>query len=643
MKKQTNKLLIFSLFMSISLLFGCQSSTKVEPAPLIPLKDFFKNPEKSRYQISPDGKYFSFMAPYESRMNIFVQEIGQDSAKRLTSETDRDVAGYFWANNNRILFLKDKGGDENFRLYGVNVDGSNLICFTDFDGVRTQIIDDLEDIPNEVIIGMNQRNPQVFDAYRLNIETGEMKMIAENPGNIQGWMTDHDGKLRVATAIAEDGISMQILYRDTEAEPFKVVLTTSFKDQMAPHFFTFDNKAVYASSNLGRDKAAIVEFDIANGKEINVLYENADYDVDGLNYSRKRKVLTAATFESWKNEKHFFDAQSEATYNKIAEKLQGYEIGISSATKEEDKYIVRTYSDRSLGAYYLYDVASDKLDKIADVSPWINEADMATIAPVQYQSRDGLTINGYLTLPKGYTMETAKNLPVVINVHGGPWARDSWGFNPEVQFLANRGYAVLQMNFRGSTGYGKEFWQASFKQWGLTMQDDITDGVNWLIEKGIADPKKVAIYGGSYGGYATLQGIVKDPQLYAAAVDYVGVSNLFTFMNTIPPYWKPMLDMMYEMVGNPTADSAQLALTSPALNADKIVTPLFVAQGANDPRVNKAESDQMVEALKARGIEVQYMVKDNEGHGFHNEENQFDFYEAMEKFLAAHLKEEAAK
>ena len=250
-------------------------------------------------------------------------------------------------------------------------------------------------------------------------------------------------------------------------------------------------------------------------------------------------------------------------------------------------------------------------------------------------SRDGLTIPGYLTLPLGVE---AKNLPVVVNPHGGPWHRDTWGYNPEVQLLANRGYAVLQMNFRGSTGYGNKFWESSFKQWGQTMQDDVTDGVNWLIEQGIADPKRIAIYGGSYGGYATLQGIVKEPDLFAAAVDYVGVSNLFTFLNTIPPYWEPYRKMLYEMVGDPaTADSTMMRENSPAFNADKIKTPLFVAQGANDPRVNIDESDQMVEALKKRGIIVEYMVKDNEGHGFGNEENRFDFYRAMEKFLAEHL------
>ena len=285
----------------------------------------------------------------------------------------------------------------------------------------------------------------------------------------------------------------------------------------------------------------------------------------------------------------------------------------------------------------MYDYEKDELTKIHDVSPWIDENEMASVFPIEYRARDGMMIPGYVTLPKGLTMETAKNLPVVVNPHGGPWARDNWGFNPEIQFLANRGFAVLQMNFRGSTGYGRKFWESSFKEWGLDMQNDITDGVSWLINQGVADKDRIAIYGASYGGYATLQGIVVNPTLYAAAVDYVGVSNLFTFMKTIPPYWKPLLDMMYEMVGNPETDSIQFAATSPALNADRMMTPLFVAQGANDPRVNKDESDQIVAALKERGIDVEYMVKDNEGHGFRNEENRFDFYRAMEKFLKAHL------
>lgn len=636
MKK--NRTIIMMMTIGIFLLAASCTNTEKKPmtAKQIPLEDFFKNPEKSSYQISPDGQYYSYMAPYEQRMNIFVQKRGSDEAIQLTAETDRSVSGYFWPNSERILYLKDTGGDENFKLYGINIDSTNPIAYTEFEGVRTQIIDDLPNIPNEVIIGLNKRNPQVFDPYRLNLETGNMDMLAENPGNIQGWMFDHDGKLRVAFAIV-DGVNTSLLYRETEADEWKTVLTTSFKDNVSPAFFTFDNKNVYGTSNLGRDKSVVVEFDIANGKEVKVLYENPDYDVDNVFFSRKRKVLTSASYTSHKRERYFFDDVTKNLFSRLQQDLGAYEIGISAISDEEDVFIIRTYSDRSLGAYYIYDKTTDKIEKITEVSPWIDENEMATVHPVTYQSRDGLTIHAYLTLPKGYTMENAKNLPVVVNPHGGPWARDGWGFNPEIQFLANRGYAILQMNFRGSTGYGKAFWEASFKKWGLEMQDDITDGTNWLIEKGIADPERIAIYGASYGGYATLMGLVKEPKLYAAGVDYVGVSNMFTFMKTIPPYWEPLLAMMYEMVGDPKADSLLLRKVSPVYHVDKIEAPLFIAQGANDPRVNIDESNQIVKAMKERGVTVEYMVKDNEGHGFHNEENRFDFYRAMEAFLDKEL------
>ncbi|MFV0469648.1 MAG: S9 family peptidase [Dysgonomonas sp.] len=603
----------------------------------LPIEDFFKNPEKSSYQISPDGKYFAFLAPYEKRMNIFVQKVGGKDAVRLTAETDRDVAGYFWGNNSRILFLKDTGGDENYQLYGVNIDGSNLMPLTAFKGVRTQIIDDLPDIDSEVIVGLNRRNPQIFDPYRLNIETGVLSQLAENPGNIQGWMTDHDGKLRVAIAI--DGVDQSFLYRENETDTFRIVLTTNFKESFSPFVFTADNKHIYGGSNIGRDKTALIEFDPQTGKELKQIYVNDKYDIEGINYSRKDKELKGVSYTAHDGlQRHFFNNTTKAIFDKLKVKVNNLPFGVTDMTKDEQTYIVRTYNDKTPGSYYLYDVKLNKLTKIADVYPWIKENNMASMLCVNYKTRDGLNIEAYLTLPKGYTLETAKNLPVVVNPHGGPWARDTWGFNPEVQFLANRGYAVLQMNFRGSTGFGRKFYELSFKEWGKTMQNDITDGVNWLIEKGIANPKKIGIYGGSYGGYATLAGLTFTPDLYACAVDYVGVSNLFTFLNTIPPYWKPLLDMMYEMVGDPVKDKALLESASPVMHVDKIKAPLFIAQGANDPRVNKDESDQMVEALKKRGVEVQYMVKDNEGHGFHNEENRFDFYKAMDAFFAKYLK-----
>ncbi len=421
---------IFSLIILTFSLFSCanknanQKTNEIVIANQIPLEDFFKNPEKSSYQISPDGSFYSFMAPYKNRMNIFIQKIGDSSATQLTFEEARDIAGYFWPNNEQIVFLKDEAGDENFHLFGVNIDGSNPISFTDFEGVRAQIIDDLPDQKDFVVIGLNKRNKQVFDPYRLNLKTGEISMLAENPGNIQGWMFDHDGKLRIATAIV-DGVNQSILYRENEEDEFKTIITTNFKEGFNPQFFTFDNKNIIGSSNLGRDKSAIVEFDPTTAKEVRVLYANDDYDVNGVGYSRKRKVITAAYFESWKSERHYFDSTSKKIFEKIQKQLAGYEIGITGVNKDENILILRTYSDKSLGAYYIYNSEDDKMEKIVDVSPWIDENEMSNQLPVDYQSRDGLNINGYLTLPKGYNMENAKNLPVVINPHGGPWARDT--------------------------------------------------------------------------------------------------------------------------------------------------------------------------------------------------------------------------
>lgn len=598
-----------------------------------PLEDFFRNSDRSGYQISPDGNYFSFLAPYEDRMNIFVQRIGSEDTVRLTSETARSVAGYMWATNERILFMKDTAGDENYQLYGVNLDGSDLRAYTAFPGVRTTLIDDLEDVPNEVIIGMNKRQAEIFDPYRLNLETGELTQLAENPGNWQGYMTDHEGKLRVVTAIV-DGVNTQILYREHESEEFRPVLTTNFKESVDFMEFTPDNRLVYAATNLGRDKVALVLMNPATCEELEHLYAHEQYDVSSISYSRKRKKLLAVYCQGHRDPiRHYFDDEEAAFREHLRSFFEGRRFGITATDKEEQKYLIYVGSDRTRGRYYFYDRAVGTPVLLAELAPWLEEEDMVAMHPVTYTSRDGLTIEAYLSLPHPYTPETAKALPVVVHPHGGPWARDSWGYSAEVQFLCNRGYAVFQMNFRGSTGYGRKFLEASYKQWGQAMQDDITDGVNWLIAQGIADAKRVAIYGGSYGGYATLAGLCFTPDLYACGIDYVGVSNLLTFMQTIPPYWRPLLEMMYEQVGDPEKDLEMLTAYSPALQAHLIKAPLFIAQGANDPRVNKAESDQMVEALRARGVEVEYMVKDDEGHGFHNQENRFDFYRAMERFL----------
>ncbi|MBV8642056.1 MAG: S9 family peptidase [Verrucomicrobia bacterium] len=624
------KNILSSLISFMLILTSSQAEDSVPP--IIPLRDFFRNPETTGYEVSPSGELIGFLKPVDHRLNVWVQPKSGGEAKQITNVKDRDIRGFFWKGDKYVLYLKDNGGDENYHLYVAQSDGSGSRDLTPFEGVRAEMIDDLEDDPTDLIIGLNQRNKEVFDAYRLNIETGNLKLIAENPGNISSWTTDHAGNIRVATTT--DGVNTTLLYRKTEQDTWKPVITTNFKETFTPQFFTFDNKDLYGVSNIGRDKAAIVEFDPETGKETNVLFDHPEVDVSDLHYSKKRKVITSASYTTWKEEKKFFDPVTEQLYKTLEGKLPGYDVYVVSSNKAEDTFVVRTITDRSLGSFYLYEANSGKLTKLADRNPWLKEDQLTEMKPIEYKSRDGLTIHGYLTLPKG---KPAKDLPIVVNPHGGPWVRDEWGFNPEVQFLANRGFGVLQMNYRGSTGYGRNFWEAGFKQWGQSMQDDITDGVKWLIDQGIADPKRVAIYGGSYGGYAVLEGLTKTPDLYAAGVDYVGVSNLFTFMKTVPPYWKPFLDMMYEMVGNPDKDKALFEENSPALNADRIKAPLFVAQGAKDPRVNIDESNQIVNALKKRGIDVEYMVKENEGHGFHNEENRFSFYEAMESFLAKHL------
>lgn len=624
--------------LSVLILFpACTSSPKEQDAsaPLIDMKLFFKNGEKTNFQISPDGKYYSYLSNYKDMLNVFVQEAGDEDAVRVTNDTLRSISNYFWKGD-RIVYQQDIGGDENFQLFSVSPAGEDIKALTPFQGYRTEVLDRLRYIPGkdkELLIMINKRDKQYFDPYLINIETGKLTIMYENKENFDSWYTDNNGVIRIATK--SDGVNISYMYRKNETDNFHELVTTSFKETFYPQSFDAGNKNIYVLSNFDRDKIALVEYDPIEKKEVKEIYINPDYDLEGAFYDKQKKVLASVSWTGEKSEEYFFDKEWEERYSGLNQKFRDYELGFSGWDDGRKKGIVSVYSDRLRVKYYIYDFDSKEAIEISNPYPWLNEEDMARMKPVVYTSRDGLTIHGYLTLPKG---SEAKNLPVVVNPHGGPWARDGWYFNPEVQFLANRGYGVFQMNFRGSTGYGKKFWEASFKEWGKKMQDDITDGVEYLKKEGIADPERIAIYGGSYGGYAALAGVAFTPDLYACAIDYVGVANLFTFMKTIPPYWKPYLDQFYEMVGNPVKDSLLFAEASPVLHADRIRVPLLIAQGANDPRVNKAESEQMVDALKKRGVEVEYILKDNEGHGFRNQNNRFDFYGAMEIFLEKHLK-----
>lgn len=601
--------------------------------PEISVEDFMKNPGDVGYQLSPDGNYISYASAWENRLNVFVKAMGDDSEPtRVTSTKDRDIAGFFWKDDS-ILYLKDNGGDENYHIYSSSFNGAEEKDLTPYEGVAVLPLDMLKDVKDEILVTMNKEDATVFDVYKLNVKTGETQLVAKNPGSIQSWISDSNGEIRLA--VESDGYEGNVLYRETEKDEFKSFITIEAGDTVSPIAFSQDNQFIYALSDKGRDKIELVKYDL-QGKE-EVIVSNPHVDIMGALYSSSKDKLLYSSYITDKVHYEFLDSDFEAVFNKMKDKLgvDESELGINDYNKEMTKFIVSVGSDTVYGKYYYYDSETDTVTQLAEMSPWLDEAQMAQMHPVSYKSRDGLTIHGYLTLPKN---KKAENLPMVVIPHGGPWARDVWGFNPEVQLLANRGYAVLQMNFRSSTGYGKEFVDAGNKQWGLKIQDDITDGVQWAIDQGIADPEKIGIYGASFGGYATLAGITFTPDLYAAAVDYVGVSNIFTLLETIPPYWETMLNMFHVRVGHPEKDKELLKSVSPVFHADKIKTPLFVAQGANDPRVNKQESDQIVEALKKRGIDVEYMVKENEGHGFMNEENKIEFYNAMTEFLGKHLK-----
>ncbi|MGI8604000.1 MAG: alpha/beta hydrolase family protein [Verrucomicrobiales bacterium] len=601
-------------------------------APVLPLREFFRNPQRTGYALSPDGSHVTFLMPWQNRLNAHVQKIGQQTVTRVTESTARDIAAVFWLSNGRLGYIQDSGGDENYHFYAVDRNGDNRKDLTPFPETQANMIDDLKDDDAHVLVALNKRDARYFDAYRLEINTGALTLLVENPGLYNSYLADHEGRLRLATG--SRGTDSVIYYRDSEDQPFREVLKTHFRDTVAPLRFSYDNGKLFGASNLGRDKEAVVLMSLPDLKAERVLFEHPDVDVDRILSSDAREIVTGVAFLTDKRTYHFFDADRAAMQRWAEEQLPGVEVSVVDHSRDETKFLVRTSSDRTLGSWYCMEWPSRKLIHLAEISPWLKPEGLAEMKPISFSARDGLTIRGYLTLPTG---RKPKNLPALAVVHGGPWARDHWGFDPEVQFLANRGYAVLQVNYRGSTGYGRKFWESSFKRWGREMQDDISDGVKWLIGQGIADPRRVGISGGSYGGYATLAGLAFSPELYACGVDYVGVANLLTFMNTIPPYWEQERQQMYAMVGDPEKDLELMKAASPALQAEKIKAPLLVAQGKNDARVNIAESNQMVAALRARGVSVPYMVKDNEGHGFANEENRFDFYRAMEQFLARHL------
>lgn len=606
-------------------------------SPRIAIEDFFRKPDRSEVRISPGGTHLGWLGPWQRRLNVHVRDLRTGEERRVTHAKVRDVRGWRWASDERLVFTQDSGGDENYRLCAVNANGTGAIDVTPFEGVKCGIVDDLQDEPDQVLFQMNRRDVRVFDAYRANVATGQIGLVAENPGNVVRWVTDWSGRIRAA--VANNGTKVSLLFRETETTPWRALAMHDFRENLSPLGFTCDDRRLLVSSNVGRDKAAVFEYDPTTATYGALIFEHPEVDVRGFEVSRRRRAPTAVSYDTDRPAGYFLDDEWRTRQQYVDEALPNRLNQLRSHSRDETRWIVHSASDRTQGSYYLLtwqgDGAHRELMPLFDASPWLREDRLAAMQPISFDSRDGLTIHGYLTIPAGVE---PRNLPLLLNPHGGPWdVRDSWSFNPEVQFLANRGVAVLQVNYRGSAGYGKAFWEASFGQWGLAMQDDLTDAVRWAVAQGIADPSRVAIYGGSYGGYATLAGVTKEPDLFACGVSYCGVSNIFTMLEALAPYREQLRAMLYEMIGDPHRDAERLNATSPLFHVDRIRCPLLIAHGANDPRARKAESDQIVRALRDRGVEVEYLLREGEGHGFMNEENQFEFYRAMERFLAKHL------
>ncbi|MBS3945636.1 MAG: prolyl oligopeptidase family serine peptidase [Melioribacter sp.] len=613
--------------------------------PIIDREIFFGDPELAGAQISPDGKYITFLKPFNGVRNIWVKERNQkfEEARPLTADTKRPIGNYFWSYDSKyVLYVQDQGGNENFRIYAVDPSQKgdpvpHARDLTPLENVRAMIIDLPKQRPDEIMVGLNDRNPQLHDVYKLKISTGERTLIRKNEENIAGWMTDIDGNLRIGIRQTEDGGS-EIL--KIKGEKLESIYKVTSEETANPVRFTPDGKSFYLISNKGDniDKAELLLFDLNSGKTKLVEKDPMnEVDIASAVFSDKTNELIATVYVGAKRRVYPKTKEFENVYNTLKKLLPEGDVNLSSSTEDENLWIVSVSRDVDPGSTYLYDKKAGKVELLYKSRPTLPTEYLAPMEPFSYKARDGMTIHGYLTLPKGIEH---KNLPVVMFVHGGPWARDFWGYNPYAQFLANRGYAVFQPNFRGSTGYGKKYLNAGNKQWGTgSMQHDITDAVKYLIGKGIADPKRVAISGGSYGGYATLAGLAFTPDLYACGFSIVGPSNIITLLNSIPPYWAPIRKTFAIRVGDmDKPDELEMLKKQSLLNsADKITAPLYVVQGANDPRVKKAESDQIVVALRDLKRDVEYMVAPDEGHGFAGLENRLAMVVAMERFLAKHL------
>lgn len=622
---------ILLLIYAITALCACKRK-----ATLIPVIDFFRTPEKVNYRISPDGKYISYLKPYKDKQNLFIQSLSGGKEQMATAFTDYSIRGdYFWTYNNEIVFFQDIITVDEIRMFALDVSTLKTQVIISPKKVRISMIGRDKHEPDVVTLRMNKRDSANFDIYKLNIKTKALNPYLVNPGNITQWYPDADGKIRLVRA--SDGVDETILYRRNDKDPFKPIIANNFKTSVKPIAFTGVGNYFLALSNVNRDKSALVEINAEDGKEHKVIFALNNADIQDYQYSKNKHKIELVGWDAAKPQKHFLDPEIKSIYDKLAAELKGNEIEITDRDSAENKFIIISYTDRTPGSYYLYEKKKEKLTKLGDINPHLKPDELCAMQPISYKASDGMTINGYLTLPLG---QATTNLPLVVIPHDGPFSRTSWGYNPEVQFLANRGYAVFQVNYRGSTGFGKAFYSAGFKQVGGKIQQDITDGVNWLIQNKVANPKKIAIFGGGFGGFSALYGLSFHPGLYNCAIVHHCLINFFTYIKDAPPFMKPLVQMTYERVGNPETDAGQFRAISPVFNTRKITAPLLIFQGAREDRANISELNQFVRELQKQNgnDKVKYFLKPRERTFFRSQANRMEMYAEIEKFLDENMR-----
>ncbi|AFZ42944.1 peptidase S9 prolyl oligopeptidase [Halothece sp. PCC 7418] len=608
-------------------------STQTQLPPLIPRSLLFGNPKRARPRLSPDAKYMAYIAPDEKDvLQVWVRTIGESDDRQVTQDKKRGIRAYFWTYKpDQLIYLQDSDGDENFHLYAVDLAKNIVRDLTPFQGVKAQPIDLDPETPDEVLVGLNLNNAQKFDVYRINLNNGAVEFDSDNPGNIVSWTADAQFQVRAAVAATSDGGS-DLLYRETPDQDWELLRHWSADDEGGALSFSKDGKTLYILGSHDANAERLLSLNLESREET-VIAEDEQYDVGDVLIHPTKRHIEAVSFYKDQEEWQVLDSAIAPDFEVLRQLREG-EFGIASRDLADQNWLVAYATDDGPVYYYHYHRDTQKADFLFTNQPELEDLPLAKMEPVSYQARDGLTIHGYLTTPVGIE---AKQLPTVLYVHGGPWARDTWGYQPTVQWLANRGYAVLQVNFRGSTGYGKDFLNAGNREWGGAMHNDLIDAVEWLKAKGISDPNRIAIMGGSYGGYATLAGLTFTPDVFACGVDIVGPSNLITLINSVPPYWKPMMSMFAHRVGDIETEEEFLRACSPLFYADRIQKPLLIGQGANDPRVKQAESEQIVAEMREKGKPVQYALYTDEGHGFARPENRMHFYAIAENFLAEYL------